>query len=66
MTLRLPALETLVLCQLAATLIADTVAALSDEARTALARDVRSALQSYADGDGVLIPNETNLATAHT
>jgi ubiquinone/menaquinone biosynthesis C-methylase UbiE len=66
MTLRLPALETLVLCQLAATPIADAVAALSDDARVALVRDVRSALQAYADGDGVLIPNETNLATAHT
>ncbi len=66
MTLRLPSLETLVPCHLAATPIADAVAALSDEARAALARDVRRALQSYADGDGVMVPNETNLATAHT
>src|SRR5437899_703488 len=49
MTLRLPSLETLVPCHLAATPIADAVAALSDDARVALARDVRSALQSYAD-----------------
>jgi len=62
----LPALETLVLCHLAATPIADAVAALSDEARAALARDVRSALQAYADGDGVAVPNETNMVTAHT
>jgi ubiquinone/menaquinone biosynthesis C-methylase UbiE len=66
MTQYLPALETLVLCHLAATPIADAVAALSDEARTALARDVRSALQAYADGDGVAVPNETNMVTAHT
>jgi ubiquinone/menaquinone biosynthesis C-methylase UbiE len=65
-TQSLPALETLVLCHLAATPIADAVAALSDEARTALARDVRSALQAYADGDGVAVPNETNMVTAHT
>jgi hypothetical protein len=44
MTLRLPSLETLVPCHLAATPIADAVAALSDEARAALARDVRRAL----------------------
>jgi ubiquinone/menaquinone biosynthesis C-methylase UbiE len=66
MTQYLPALETLVLCHLAATPIADAVAALSDEARATLARDVRSALQAYADGDGVAVPNETNIVTAHT
>jgi hypothetical protein len=66
MTQYLPALETLVLCHLAAMPVADAVAALSDETRTALARDVRIALQSYADGDGVAVPNETTLATAHT
>jgi ubiquinone/menaquinone biosynthesis C-methylase UbiE len=66
MTQYLPALETLVLCHLAATPIADAVAALSDEGRAALARDVRSALQAYADGDGVAVPNETNIVTAHT
>jgi ubiquinone/menaquinone biosynthesis C-methylase UbiE len=66
MTQYLLAPEKLVPCQLAATPIADAVAALSDEARVALARDVRIALQSYVDGDGVMVPNETNLATAHT
>jgi ubiquinone/menaquinone biosynthesis C-methylase UbiE len=66
MTIRLPSLETLVLCHLAAMPVADAVAALSDEARAALAGDVCLALQSYADGDGVVVPNETSLATAHT
>ena len=66
MTLALPALETLVLGHLAATPVADAVAALRDEARAALARDVRRRLHAYADGDGVAVPNETNLVTAHT
>jgi ubiquinone/menaquinone biosynthesis C-methylase UbiE len=66
MTMRLPSPETLVLCHLAAMPVADAVAALSDEARAALARDVCLTLQSYADGDGVVAPNETNLATART
>jgi hypothetical protein len=66
MTKRLPALETLVLCHLAATPVAEAVAALHDEARAALARDVCIALRSYADGDGVVVPDATNVATAHT
>jgi ubiquinone/menaquinone biosynthesis C-methylase UbiE len=66
MTKRLPALETLVLCHLAATPVAEAVAALHEEARAALARDVCIALRSYADGDGVVVPDATNVATAHT
>ena len=66
MTKRLPALETLVLCHLAATPVAEAVAALPEEARAALARDVCIALRSYADGDGVVVPDATNVATAHT
>jgi ubiquinone/menaquinone biosynthesis C-methylase UbiE len=65
-TKRLPALETLVLCHLAATPVAEAVAALPDEARAALARDVCLELWSYADGDGVVVPDATNVATAHT
>jgi ubiquinone/menaquinone biosynthesis C-methylase UbiE len=66
MTKRLPALETLVLRHLAATPVAEAVAALHEEARAALARDVRIALQPFADGDGVVVPDATNVATAHT
>jgi ubiquinone/menaquinone biosynthesis C-methylase UbiE len=62
----LPALETLVLWHLAATPVAEAVAVLPEEARAALARDVRIALQPYADGDGVIVPDATNVATAHT
>ena len=65
MTKRLPALETLVLWHLEATPVAEAVAALHDETRAALAREVRIALQSYADGDGVIVPDATNVATAH-
>ena len=66
MRIRLPSLETFVLCHLAAMPVADAVAALSDETRAVLARDVCLALQPYADGDSVVVPNETSLATAHT
>jgi ubiquinone/menaquinone biosynthesis C-methylase UbiE len=66
MTIRLPPIETFVLCHLAATPVAGAVAALSEEGRLALARQVRRALQAYTDGEGVAIPNETNIVTAHT
>jgi ubiquinone/menaquinone biosynthesis C-methylase UbiE len=66
MTIRLPPLETFVLCHLSAMPVAGAVAALSEEGRGALARQVSRALQSYADGDGVAVPDETNIATAHT
>ncbi len=66
MTIRLPPVEAFVLGHLASTPVAGTVAALSEEARTALVREVSMALQSYADGDGVSLPDETNIAIAHT
>lgn len=66
MTIRLPPVETFVLCHLAATPVAGAVAALSEEGRAALAKQVSLALQSYADGEGVALPDETNIAMAHT
>jgi SAM-dependent methyltransferase len=66
MTIRLPPIEAFVLCHLAATPVAGAVAALSEEGRLALARQVSRALQAYTDGEGVAIPNETNIVTAHT
>jgi ubiquinone/menaquinone biosynthesis C-methylase UbiE len=66
MTIRLPPIEAFVLCHLAATPVAGAVAALSDEGRLALASHVSRALQSYADGEGIAIPNEANIAMAHT
>ena len=65
-TTRLPSVEAFVLWHLAATPVAGAVAALSDAARAALAKDVSRALQSYGDGDGVAFPDETNVVTAHT
>jgi hypothetical protein len=66
MTSRLPPIEAFVLCHLAATPVAGTVAALSEAGRAALATQVRLALQSYADGEGVAVPDETHIAMAHT
>jgi ubiquinone/menaquinone biosynthesis C-methylase UbiE len=66
MTIRMPPVEAFVLGHLAATPVVGTVAALSEETRTALARQVSLALQPYADGQGVVVPDETNIALAHT
>ena len=41
-------------------------AALAEEKRVVLAKQVKTALQPYADGDGVAVPDETNIAIAHT
>jgi ubiquinone/menaquinone biosynthesis C-methylase UbiE len=66
MTIRLPPVDAFVLGHLAATPVAGTVAALSEEKRAALARQVSLALQTYADGEGVAVPDETNIAMAQT
>jgi SAM-dependent methyltransferase len=66
MTLRLPSLETFVLGHLSGTPVAGAVAALSADQRAALARQVKTALQPYADGDGAAVPDEINIAMAHT
>ena len=66
MTIRLPPVEEFVLRHLAGMPVAGAVSALSEEGRSALARQVGRALQSYADGEGVAVPDETNIATART
>jgi ubiquinone/menaquinone biosynthesis C-methylase UbiE len=66
MTIHVPPIAEFVLKHLAATPVAGAVAALSEEARTALGQDCHRALQSYIGGEGVAFPNEANLATAHT
>jgi hypothetical protein len=65
---RLPPVEAFVLGHLASApaAIAGAVAALSEAARTALAQDVSRALQSYADGEGVVVPQEAHIAMART
>lgn len=65
MTIRLPALETFVLGHLSGMPIAAAVAALSEEQRAALGKQVKSALELYADGTGVAVPDAVNIATAH-
>jgi hypothetical protein len=66
MTIHVPVAEVFVLCHLAATPVAGAVAALGDEQRAALAGQVKLALQPYADGDGIAVPDESNIAMAHT
>lgn len=66
MTIRLPRVEEFVLCHLSAMPVAGAVTASGEARRAALARQVGRALQSYADADGVAVPDETNIATAHT
>lgn len=65
MTIRLPPLETFVLGHLSGMPIAAAVAALSEEQRAALGRQVKTALELYADGSGVAVPDAVNIATAH-
>jgi SAM-dependent methyltransferase len=65
MVVHLPAIETFVLGHLAGTPVAAAVTSSSEEKRAALARQVRIALHSYADGDGVAVPDEVNNAIAH-
>jgi ubiquinone/menaquinone biosynthesis C-methylase UbiE len=64
MTIHLPSIEQFVLCHLSASPVAGAVAALPETERRALAGQVRAALHAYADGDGVAVPDETNIAIA--
>lgn len=64
MTVRLPPMETFVLGHLSGMPVAEAVAALSEEQRAALARDVATALKPYAKGDGVAVPDEVNIVLA--
>lgn len=66
MTIRLPALDSFVLGHLSGGTVASAVAALSEDQRAALAKQVKLALRPYADGDGVAVPDEINLAVAQT
>jgi len=45
--------------------VARAIATLGEERRSELAREVKRALQPYADGDGVAIPDEINVAIGH-
>lgn len=66
MAIHLPSIEKFVLGHLSSSPVAGAVVALSEEKRAALAGDVKMALQTYAEGDGVAVPDEINIAMAHT
>ena len=66
MTIRLPRIETFVLSHLSASPVAGVVGALSAGERMAFAKQVKAALQPHADGDDVVVPDEINIAIAHT
>jgi SAM-dependent methyltransferase len=65
LTLRLPAPDEFVLQHLSATPLAETVAGVGNEARTALIADVEEAMSAYVDGYGLAVPQEINVATGH-
>ena len=64
MTVRLPPMESFVLGHISGMPIAEAVAAVSDDRRAALVTHVKTALQPYADRDGVAVPDEINIAMA--
>jgi ubiquinone/menaquinone biosynthesis C-methylase UbiE len=66
LVMRFPSVEAFIPGQFAATPFAGAVAALDAAARTALLEDVRLALRSYTDDEGVAVPNEAHIAMAHT
>jgi ubiquinone/menaquinone biosynthesis C-methylase UbiE len=61
---RLPQIAHFVLHHLAATPVADAVAALSEEARAHLADEARTALAQYQDGDAVVFPETAHVVIA--
>ena len=66
MTIRLPRIEGFVLSHLTASPVAGAIAALNEGIRSTVAREVKVALQPYADGDGVAVPDEINIAIAYS
>ncbi|MGH8635175.1 MAG: class I SAM-dependent methyltransferase [Burkholderiales bacterium] len=62
--IRLPSIEKFVLGHLSSSPVAAAVAALKEEGRAIMAQQVKSALQPYAEGDGVAVPDEINIAMA--
>ena len=66
LVMRFASVEAFIPGQFAATPFAGAVAALDAAARTALLEDVRLALRSYTDDEGVAVPNEAHIAMAHT
>jgi ubiquinone/menaquinone biosynthesis C-methylase UbiE len=65
MIVHLPSIETFVLGHLSSGPVANAVSALNEERRIAFGRQVRKALQPYAEGEGVAIPDEINIAIGY-
>lgn len=65
LTIRHPSLTAFIAGQLAATPVADRIAALDTSARTALLDDIRTALRPYTDDEGLAVPYEIHVAVAH-
>jgi ubiquinone/menaquinone biosynthesis C-methylase UbiE len=63
--LRLPTPGEFVLRHLSALPLAESVAGVSNEARTALIADMEEAMSAYIDGYGLAVPQEINVATGH-
>src|SRR6266540_6106933 len=63
-TTRLPAVAEFVLRHLAASPVAGAVDALPNSAREALAEEVSTVLRPYGDGEGVALPDTTNVVLA--
>jgi SAM-dependent methyltransferase len=61
-TLHLPSIETFVLGHVSSGPVADVVFAFSNERRAEFAKQVSAALQPYAKGDGVAIPDDAYVA----
>jgi ubiquinone/menaquinone biosynthesis C-methylase UbiE len=59
-----PAIETFVIGHLSGGPVSGAIDALGEEGRTAFATQIKTALQPYAEGDGVSYPEEINIATA--
>jgi ubiquinone/menaquinone biosynthesis C-methylase UbiE len=62
---RYPSAEEFLRWEGASSPLAGLIAALSDDAREALIRDLGQALRTYTDDDGRVFPAETYLAVAH-
>lgn len=60
--IRLPAIEDFVVNHLSSSPVGGTIAAMSGEQRARFGQEVRAALQPYAEGEGVAIPDEINIA----
>lgn len=62
LVIHLPSIETFVVGHLGSSPVAGAIAAMGEERRSEFGRYFRNALRQYADGDGVAVPEEVNVA----